>query len=67
MMEDVLRAHSLTNVPMQKKESLAESFVFKCCFYNAASEVVKVLAGLAHLDPAAAKNGLGCAYLLIKV
>lgn len=70
MMEDVLRAHTLTNVPMQKKkkkDSLSESFAFKCCFNNAASEVVKVLAGLAHLDRAAAKNGLGCTYLLIKV
>lgn len=55
-MEDVLRAHTVTNVPMQKKkkkDSLAESFAFKCCFNNAASEVVKVLAGLAHLDRAA--------------
>lgn len=68
MMEDVLRAHTLTNVPMQgkkkKKNPLAESFALKQGSNNDASEVAKVLVGL---DQASAKNGLGCTYLLIKV
>lgn len=67
MMEDVLRAHTLTNVPIQekkRKKNLAESFALKCGLNNDASEVVKVLVGL---DQPFAKNSLGCTYLLIKV
>lgn len=65
MMEDVLRDHTLTNVPMQKKKKmLAESSALKCVLNNDASEVVKVLVGL---DQSSARNSPGCKNLLIKV